>query len=81
MIIDEGSTVSNSDLLKVLEHTSFKLLVLVGDVFQIESIQFGNWFGLAHDFIPNSAVFELTTPFRTTNADLLDLWSTVRDLK
>jgi ATP-dependent exoDNAse (exonuclease V) alpha subunit len=54
--------------------------VLVGDVFQIESIQFGNWFGLARSFIPKTAVFELTTPFRTKNADVLDLWSTVRDM-
>ncbi|MEV8589431.1 ATP-dependent RecD-like DNA helicase [Streptomyces sp. NPDC051180] len=81
LIIDECSTVSNSDLLKVLERTSFKLLVLVGDIFQIESIQFGNWFGLSRSFIPSSAVFELETPFRTKNANLLDLWSTVRELK
>ena len=38
--------------LKVLEKTSFKLLVLVGDVYQIESIQFGNWFGIIRSFIP-----------------------------
>lgn len=81
LIIDECSTVSNADLLKVLERTSFKLLVLVGDVFQIESIQFGNWFALAPAFIPNTAVFELKTPFRTKNDDLLDLWSTVRNLR
>jgi AAA domain/UvrD-like helicase C-terminal domain len=81
LIIDECSTVSNSYLLRVLERTSFKLLVLVGDVLQIESIQFGNWFGLARSFIPKTAVFELTTPFRSKNADLLDLWSTVRDMK
>lgn len=81
LVIDECSTVSNSHLLRVLERTSFKLLVLVGDVFQIESIQFGNWFGLARSFIPKTAVFELTTPFRAKNVDLLDLWSTVRDMK
>ena len=81
MVIDECSTVSNSDLLEVLERTSFKLVVLVGDTFQIESIQFGNWFGLAQNFIPESAVFELTTPFRTKNAQLLDLWSAVRNLE
>lgn len=81
LVIDECSTVSNSDLLRVLERTSYKLLVLVGDVYQIESIQFGNWFGLARSFVPDTAVFELTTPFRSTNAHLLDLWSTVRELK
>ncbi|TDC29738.1 ATP-dependent DNA helicase [Kribbella albertanoniae] len=81
LVIDECSTVSNSDLLKVLDRTSFKLLVLVGDIFQIESIQFGNWFGLARSFIPATAVFELKTPFRTKSANLMDLWSTVRELK
>lgn len=81
LVIDECSTVSNADILKVLEGTSFKLLVLVGDVFQIESIQFGNWFSLARSFVPNTAVFELTTPFRTKNATLLDLWETVRELR
>ena len=80
LFIDECSTVSNADLLKVMETTSFKLVVLVGDVFQIESIQFGNWFGIISSFIPATSVFELTTPFRTKNVELLNLWSKVRNL-
>ncbi|MEU4420985.1 AAA family ATPase [Actinoplanes sp. NPDC024001] len=80
LVIDECSTVSNADLLKVLEQTSFKLLVLVGDVYQIESIQFGNWFSIIRSFIPGSSMFELTTPFRTTNTSLLDFWGKVRNL-
>jgi len=79
LIIDECSTVSNADLLKVLENTSFKLLVLVGDVYQIESIQFGNWFGVIRSFIKKDSVFELMTPFRTQNKALLDFWSKVRN--
>jgi energy-coupling factor transporter ATP-binding protein EcfA2 len=78
LVIDECSTVSNSDLLKVLESTSFRLIVLVGDVYQIEAIQFGNWFGVIRSFIPASSVFELTTPFRTKNQSLLDFWNKVR---
>jgi hypothetical protein len=78
LIIDECSTVSNADLIKVLEKTSFKLIVLVGDVYQIESIQFGNWFGIIRSFIPSTSVFELTTPFRTKNDELLSFWSKVR---
>ncbi|MBA0127813.1 AAA family ATPase [Haloechinothrix sp. YIM 98757] len=78
LVIDECSTVSNDDLIKVLDGTSFKLLVLVGDVYQIESIQFGNWFGIIRSFIPNTSVFELTTPFRTKNASLLGFWDKVR---
>jgi ATP-dependent exoDNAse (exonuclease V) alpha subunit len=81
LVIDECSTVSNADLIKVLEKTSFKLLVLVGDVYQIESIQFGNWFGIIRSFIPSSSVFELTTPFRTKNASLLSFWNKVRAIE
>jgi ATP-dependent exoDNAse (exonuclease V) alpha subunit len=80
LVIDECSTVSNTDLIKVLEKTSFKLLVLVGDVYQIESIQFGNWFGIIRSFIPNTSVFELTTPFRTKSKALLGFWDRVRNI-
>lgn len=81
LVIDECSTVSNADLIKVLKKTSFKLLVLVGDVYQIESIQFGNWFGIIHSFIPGTSVFELTTPFRTRNDSLLSFWNKVRAIE
>lgn len=81
LIIDECSTVSNADLIKVLEKTSFKLLVLVGDVYQIESIQFGNWFGVIRSFIPSTSVFELKTPFRTKNESLLGFWNKVRAIE
>lgn len=81
LIIDECSTVSNADLIKVIEKTSFQLLVLVGDVYQIESIQFGNWFGIIRSFIPSTSVFELTTPFRTKNDTLLNFWNKVRNIE
>ena len=81
LVIDECSTVSNADLIKVLEKTSFKLLVLVGDVYQIESIQFGNWFGIIRSFIPSTSVFELTTPFRTKSESLLGFWDKVRNIE
>lgn len=81
LIIDECSTVSNADLIKVLENTSSKLLVLVGDVYQIESIQFGNWFGIIRSFIPTASVFELTTPFRSNNEELLAFWDKVRAIE
>lgn len=80
LVIDECSTVSNEDLLAVLNKTSFRLLVLVGDVYQIESIQFGNWFEIIRSFIPSTSVFELTTPFRTRNSSLLSFWNKVRAL-
>lgn len=80
LFIDECSTVSNSDMRQVLEKANFKLLVLVGDVYQIESIYFGNWFSIARKFVPATSVFELTYPYRTTNQDLLTVWDRVRKL-
>lgn len=42
-------------------------LDLVGDVYQIESIYFGNWFEIARNFISSESVFELIHPYRTQN--------------
>ena len=80
LFIDECSTVSNTDMRKVLDKANFKLIVLVGDIHQIESIYFGNWFSIAQKFVPESSVFELTHPYRTTNSDLLTVWDRVRNV-
>jgi len=80
LFIDECSTVSNRDMIDVLKTATFKLLVLVGDIFQIESITFGNWFGVAKAVIPQSAVTELEKPYRSKNQNLLVLWSKVRNI-
>ncbi|WP_407713354.1 ATP-dependent RecD-like DNA helicase [Comamonas testosteroni] len=81
LVVDECSTVSNADFLKVLLNTRFKLLVLVGDTYQIESIQFGNWFEVIRAFIPASSNFELTTPYRTKSSSLLRFWDAVRFIR
>nr|WP_306255014.1 ATP-dependent RecD-like DNA helicase [Ornithinimicrobium cryptoxanthini] len=80
LVIDECSTVSNADLLDILENTNFKLIALVGDVFQIESIRFGNWFNIVRSYIEPSSIFELTTPYRTSSDELVDFWTKVRNL-
>lgn len=80
LFIDECSTVSNKDMRDILDKAKFKLLVLVGDVFQIESILFGNWFSIARSFIPKTSVSELTKPYRSSNERLLTIWDRVRKL-
>lgn len=80
LFIDECSTVSNSDMKLILDKAKFKLLVLVGDVYQIESIYFGNWFSIARKFVPKTPVFELEHPYRTQNDDLILIWDRVRKL-
>lgn len=81
LFIDESSTVSNADMLAVLKQASFSLIVLVGDIFQIEAIRFGNWFEASKEFLPKNTIFELTKPYRSKNDDLLELWDKVRNLK
>lgn len=80
LIIDESSTVSNRDMKAILNKARFKMLLLVGDTYQINSIKFGNWFSLAKEFISSDTVYELTEPYRTTNKGLLTLWDRVRKM-
>ena len=80
LFINECSAVSNNDMRRVLEKINVKLLVLVGDIYQIESIYFGNWFSIAQKFVPKTSIFELTHPYRTTNNELLTVWERVRKL-
>ena len=81
LFIDESSTLNNSDMRKLLEKAQFKLLVVVGDVYQIEAIQFGNWFSIAKQFVPKTSVFELENTFRSNDENLKIVWSRVRNLE
>ena len=80
LFIDECSMVSNRDMRAILEKATFKLIVLVGDIYQIEAIRFGNWFSVMRSFIPSTSIFELTTPYRSRNDALLKLWTKVRKM-
>lgn len=80
LVIDECSTVSNKDMVEVLQKANFEMLLLVGDAYQIDAIQFGNWFSVLKSFLPESAVFELTQPHRTKDERLLELWDKVRQM-
>ena len=79
LIIDEGSTVSNEEMVKILSKQQFKLIVLSGDVFQIESIKYGNWFSLSYNIFKNDFVYELIENNRTNDENLLELWRMIRD--
>lgn len=81
LIIDECSTVSNRSMKELLELAKFKLLILVGDTYQIESIEFGNWFDAIRNFLPKAAVCELTIPYRSESKQLLGLWDNVRKME
>ena len=78
LFIDECSTISNRDMIALLSNIDFGHLVLVGDVYQIQSIRFGSWFDIIRKFLPKQAVFELEAPFRTEDDNLKKLWDSVR---
>lgn len=80
LVIDECSTVGNEAMVEVLEKATFKMILLVGDTYQIDSIKFGNWFSAVRSFIKSQSVFELTKPYRSENECLLKLWANVRTM-
>lgn len=81
IIIDECSTVSNRSMKELLDLAKYKLLILVGDTYQIEAIEFGNWFDAIRSFLPKTSICELTTPYRSESKQLLDLWDNVRKME
>ncbi len=78
LIIDECSTVSNVDMIKILNKQVYKVIILVGDNYQIESIKYGNWFQICSRYFKSNISFELEMTHRTNDDDLLELWSCVR---
>lgn len=81
IFIDECSTVSNKEMKGFLELADYKLLVLVGDTYQIESIEFGNWFDTIRGFLPEPAICELVKPYRSNSKQLQALWDNVRKME
>lgn len=80
VIVDECSTVSNDDFLQLLEKCNANALLLIGDIYQIESIKFGNWFNFARFFVEKKSVYELLTPYRAKDKQLLlEMWKCVRE--
>ena len=79
LIIDECSTVSNNDFIKVLNEANFDVLLLAGDTYQIEAIRFGNWFSYAKKFVNSNSIYELSETFRSKDEKLLTLWKKVRN--
>ncbi len=80
IFVDECSTIDNrimkSFLAKMSQDT---LLVLAGDTYQIESIEFGNWFSYAKNLIKAfGSNVELSNTWRTKDQNLISLWDEVR---
>lgn len=64
VILDECSTVCNEDVLHLFKKCDTEAYLLLGDIYQIEAIKFGNWFNFARYFVDKKSVYELSTPYR-----------------
>lgn len=80
LIIDECSTIPNKHIRAILEKVSAKSILLVGDPFQLGSINFGNWFNIINSFLPPHAINILSIPHRASAKILNQLWESVRNL-
>ena len=78
LFIDECSMVSNDDMLKILELSNFNCLILLGDIHQIQAIDYGTWFKFIKVLINKTSKYELTELHRTTLPELTILWEKVR---
>jgi hypothetical protein len=80
IFVDECSTIDNLTMQKFLSKIrETTLLVLSGDIYQLESIDFGNWFYYAKDIIKDSAKVELLNTWRSDVQTIKDLWNEVRN--
>ena len=81
IFVDECSTIDNRTMVQLLQKVSDdSLLVFAGDTYQIESIDFGNWFFYAKEILPEKSVAELKSTWRTQNRPIRELWEAVRSL-
>ncbi|WP_077611609.1 ATP-dependent DNA helicase [Clostridium sp. Marseille-P2415] len=83
VFVDECSTIDNRTMKMLLEKINEgTLLVLAGDIYQIESIDFGNWFYYVKDIIKtDGANIELLNTWRTDKKELKSLWDEVRRIE
>lgn len=81
IFVDECSTIDNRSMAAFFSKIrSDTFVVLAGDIHQIESIEFGNWFRYAKEIITApSANVELLSTWRTEDLDLINLWNEVRN--
>ena len=80
IFVDECSTIDNQTMANFFSKVSpDTFIVMAGDIHQIESIDFGNWFFYAKDIIQaRGASVELLSTWRTDDRNLISLWDEVR---
>ena len=75
IFVDECSTIDNRTMVEFFKKVGpDTFIVMAGDIHQIESIEFGNWFYYAKELIRGrGATIELLSTWRTQDTDLISL--------
>lgn len=80
IFVDECSTIDNRTMAEFFRKISpDTLLVLAGDIYQLEPIDFGNWFLYAKEIVKETAKTELLNTWRTDIGVIKELWNEVRN--
>lgn len=81
VILDECSVIDDRKMVDLLDKiNSNALLVLSGDIEQLEPIEFGVWFYEIKNLIKqDNVVVELNNTWRTTDIELKKIWNDVRN--
>lgn len=79
LFIDECSMISNDDIIAILSKQNYKAIIMVGDICQIESIKYSNWFQLCSRYFGSGVKYDLTYTHRTDEQALLELWGCIRN--
>lgn len=74
IIVDEASMIDNKTFENFLNNIDCDKLIIAGDIHQIESIEFGNWFKIMKKCLNEECLINLDTQFRTENGNLKQLW-------
>lgn len=80
IFVDECSTIDNRTMARFFDRvTTDTMIVLAGDIYQLDAIDFGNWFLYAKELVSNDAKIELLNTWRTEQTSLIELWNEVRE--
>lgn len=81
IVVDEASFVSTEIMSLVFERNTNSDFLIVGDPYQIESIEFGNWFKLCLALFKNDGfIYSLDSDHRAKTKELQKVWDAVRNI-
>lgn len=81
IVIDEAGFIPTKMICEILTINQNANFLIVGDPYQIESIEFGNWFKIILDiFKKSNFIYKLDVNHRAKTDELQKVWDSIRNL-